>query len=218
VQGRISRPDLIVIADTGREVASTWETLAKMRERGFDIHVAPHTLSRVDLYALNGDLLIPAYTRPAGRLGGFCSNEWKQRVVRRWLRAQGVKACDLYMGISMDEAHRMKPSGLQWMRHVYPLLDLGVTRAQCIEAIRAVGWGVPPKSRCFMCPHQSPSEWAELPASEKARAVELEAAIQRKDSNVYLNNSRLPLPEALTNLSGQELPVDGCDSGGYCWT
>ncbi len=36
--------------------------------RGFNIEVASHSLATVDLYAKNGDLLIPAHTSRDGRL------------------------------------------------------------------------------------------------------------------------------------------------------
>jgi hypothetical protein len=41
---RLPMPDLIVIADTGREVGSTWITCDLMRARGFKIEVASHDL------------------------------------------------------------------------------------------------------------------------------------------------------------------------------
>ena len=78
-KGLVPPPDRIVIADTGREKRSTWDwmgayTAPLMREIGLEIEVAPRGLSKVDLYAHNGDILMPVYTA-TGKLPAFCSNE-----------------------------------------------------------------------------------------------------------------------------------------------
>jgi hypothetical protein len=213
--GRLPMPDLIVIADTGREVETTWATCEAMRERGFRVEVASHDLATVDLYR-DDTLLIPAHTR-TGRLPGYCSNEWKQRVVRRWLRQRGVLDCDLWLGISMDEAHRMKPSGAEWLRHAYPLIDLRVTRAECHRLIAEAGWPQPDKSRCWACPYQSRSEWLSLTSADRARAEALDVQIRARDPDVFLHRFGLPLAEALAREDEQAQLFDGCDSG-HCWT
>ena len=217
--GRLPMPDLIVISDTGREVESTWATCDLMRSRGFKIEVATHDLATVDLYSGNGDLLIPAYTTRdgAGMLPGFCSNEWKQRVVRRWLRARGVESCKLWLGISVDEAHRMKPSGVDWLEHVYPLIDEMVTRAECMRLISSVGWESPGKSRCWMCPYQSQGEWRSLSSGDLAKAEALDEAIRLKDPSVYIHRAKMPLGEAMKLENQQTSMFDVCDSG-QCWT
>jgi hypothetical protein len=215
-QGRLAMPDLIVIADTGREVETTWATCEKMRERGFNIQVAPHSLATVDLYALNGDLLIPAHSR-GGVLNSYCSNEWKQRPVRRWLRERGVTDCDLWLGISIDEADRQKPSGLLWMRHVYPLIDLLVSRSECRRLIAAQGWEQPEKSRCYMCPWQGRAEWNGLSPADRARAIRLDEEIREENADMFIHKSGLPLAEAFEFEANEPSLFDGCDSG-HCYT
>jgi hypothetical protein len=150
-------------------------------------------------------------------LPGFCSNEWKQRVVRRWLRERGVEMCDLWLGISVDEAHRMKPSGVDWLTHVYPLIDEMVTRAECMRLIGAAKMEVPPKSRCFMCPYQSGGEWRNLSPADMAKAVALDEEIRVRDPNVFLHRSKVPLAEAMKLDDQQASLFDVCDSG-MCWT
>jgi hypothetical protein len=81
-QGRLPRPDRIVIADTGREKSSTWEYLSevvqpRMQHVGLTVEIAPRSLAYVDLYAHNGDLLLPVYTATRsgkrGLLSGTCA-------------------------------------------------------------------------------------------------------------------------------------------------
>lgn len=225
LQGRLPRPDLIVMADTGREVQDTWDYLEQVvRPAGLNVQIASHSLATVDMYAHNGDLLIPAYTRQNGSVGKlptFCSDKWKQHVVRRWLRQQGVVDCDVWLGISIDEAERMKPSGLKWYRHAYPLIEtLPMPRHRCVSVVEGYGWPTPPKSRCWMCPNQGPRSWQQMRdnrSDDFRRAVELEKELQERDPDIYLHPLAIPLEEAVQVSNLQPELFDGCDSG-YCWT
>lgn len=225
LQGELPRPDVIVMADTTREVSETWQYLQEVvRPAGFDVQIVSHDLSTVDLYGHQGDLLIPAFTRRNGRVGKmptFCSNEWKQRVIRRWLTGRDIRDCDVWLGMSTDEFARMKDSGLQWYRHVYPLIEMRPTsRHQCISIVEQYGWPMPPKSRCWMCPNMSPYAWRQLRdkyPGDFMRAAMLENEIREKDPDVYLHELGIPLPEAVEESARQGDMFDGCDSG-YCWT
>lgn len=225
-QGRLPRPDLAVIADTGREAASTWAYLREHmqplldRAGGPKIEVAAHALATVDLYAKNGDLLIPAYTT-SGALPTFCSNEWKRRVVARWLRAHGVRDCDLWLGITIDELERARTSE-GWMRNAYPLLFLApMTRADCLALIGSVGLPAPAKSACYMCPFRSDAEWRQIrddAPDEWTRAVELDERIRRDDPGVFLHRSRVPLREARIDAAVESAQLDLFCGSGMCWT
>ncbi len=62
--GRLPSPDHIVFADTGREIPSTLEDRATgmdpyLERYGMRVETAGHDLATVDLYAHNGDLLLP---------------------------------------------------------------------------------------------------------------------------------------------------------------
>lgn len=225
LKGLLPRPDVIVMADTGREKQETWDYLSSVvRPAGFDVQIAPHSLATVDLYGTNGDLLIPAFTRQNGSVGKmptFCSNEWKARVIQRWLRQQNINDCDVWLGMSTDEMERMKYSGLNWYRHVYPLVEIVPTsRHQCYSLVVNHGWPPPPKSSCWHCPNRSPFGWREMRDNSPAdfqKAVNLEIDMQQKDPNVYLHELGKPLSEAVNESSRQSDMFDGCDSG-YCET
>lgn len=145
VQGKLPKPDLIVMADTGRERSSTWRYLNDwirpiLSRHGMAVQIAPHSLSTVDLWRTKNDdgeskpmLLIPAFTTltksgEVAKLPTYCSNEWKRRVVMRWLKARGIERAEMWLGISRDEAHRMKDSDVKWLSHRYPLIDLMMNR------------------------------------------------------------------------------------------
>lgn len=224
-QGRLPRPDRVVFADTGREVASTAayrdEFVAPLlREVGLEIETAPHVLAAVDLHAHNGDLLLPAFTA-TGKLRTWCSNEWKAYVIRRHLRATGVPAATCWIGFSLDERRRVKGGKPEpsWPR-VYPLINLALTKVDCQNLIRAQGWPLPLKSRCWMCPHQSNEEWRSLPKDELAQAIVLDDEIREADERggLFLHHSRRPLSEVDLGEQDRRIP-EGAQCGfGGCWT
>jgi hypothetical protein len=122
-EGALPKPDLAVIADTGREVGSTWDylrdvTTPYLEPIGVKIEIAPHSLAgKADLYANDGLTLMPAWTE-RGRLPTFCSGAWKRDVVERWLRLKGVKACQIWIGFSLDEMNRCGKAHREWCQPV----------------------------------------------------------------------------------------------------
>ena len=227
LQGKLPKPDIAVMADTGREIQSTWDYLYTVVQPaldaiGFTVEIAAHDLSNVDLWKSNDYLLIPAFTSQNGngKLPTYCSSEWKKHVIRRWLRQHNINDCDVWLGISTDEIERMKPSGLNWYRHVYPLIELVPTsRVNCAALVESFGWPSPPKSRCWMCPNQSPLMWADMRKQqpiEFEKAVSFEREIQQRDRHVWLHKAMIPLTEAVDITDKQPSLFDGCDSG-YCF-
>lgn len=226
-QGKLPKPECIVIADTGREASETWEYTDKYIRPLLDIEVASHDLANVDLYHKGGMLLLPAWTKPKGQLRTFCSTEWKKLVIRRYLRSRGYgpkTPVTCWMGISMDEVGRVKPSGVRWQELAYPLLDLRLKRADCYRIVEEFGLPRPPKSSCWMCPWRRNSQWRRLRdhyPGDFQKAVELDEKMRIYDSNVYLHDSRQPLRDV--DLGKPDKPEDfllgevgGCDSG-HCW-
>lgn len=199
--GKLPKPNAVIAADTGREVTSTWayaETYARplLARVGLELHIAPHTLAAVDVYGHNGDLLMPVYTA-TGKLPTYCSTEWKARVVTRYARQtlRVTGPITHWIGFSFDERRRVKgESGRR-----YPLIDLLLTRADCIRVIESAGLPLPLKSRCEVCPHQHPTEWIEIyddPAAwERACALDDEIRANDERGGVWLHESRRPLRE-----------------------
>lgn len=228
---KLPRPDMLVIADTAREKSSTWDYLAEvidpaLERENMTVEIASHDLSTVDLYAHNDDLLIPVYTRDesmgtVGKLPTFCSNEWKQRVIMRWARAQGVEQCDIWIGFSTDEAGRAKPSGVKWFARRFPLLELGMSRADCRVLIEEMGWPMPYKSACKMCPNMNDAEWVEMRdnyPNDFAAAIVLEDEIREWDENVYLHSSAVPLREVEWKPENSRSSQASLQCGlGLCW-
>lgn len=229
VNGDLPRPDHIVIADTGREAQSTWDYLDThvqpiLASVGLAVEIAPHSLATVDLRAKNGDILMPMFTRQAGgdevgKLPTFCSNEWKQRVIMRYMRQQGATEVDCWLGFTLDEIQRVKPSGVKWFLRTFPLIDgdRTMSRADCLNYLEAHGLPRPMKSACFMCPLRTNTEWIELRErypDEYRKAVELEAELRRDDDALFLHRQGVPLPDV--DFSVPDAKEDAQCSLGFC--
>ena len=208
LKGKLPRPDLIVMADTGREKQSTFDYLEEivqpaLEREGMRVEIAPHALATVDLYSGNGDLLLPVYTS-TGKLPTFCSSQWKQRVVQRYLRSRGVEQCDVWIGFSLDEANRVERAtgDTGWYQRTFPLYAAGLTRADCLVIAQDTGWPAPSSSACWMCPNMDDHEWSEMRTNypaDFAKAVELDKEIREWDGEIYLHSSRKPLAQVVFN-------------------
>ena len=230
VTGRLSRPERIVMADTGRERSAVWRyldevTRPRLAAVGLDVERIDHSYSNVDLTGHNGDLLMPVYSE-GGKLATFCSREWKAFPVRRYLREHGYgpdNPVRLWFGMSLDEVGRMRTSDVKWIANWYPLIlqpETRMSRGDCASFLEREGWPLPPKSACWMCPHRDDQTWQEMKDDEPgdfARAVELEREIQAGSwGDVWLHKSRRPLDEA-TFETAESLPLlDLCADA--CWT
>jgi len=174
VQGRIRPPWLAAIVDTGRECPSTWEYIERHKAQlPFELHVIRQPLP--SLWSGNGSSFLPGgYDLEGGAfLRGFCSSYWKRDVMRRWLvRKIGITAYNLAFGIHADEWQRMTTARQKTVHNAYPLVDLGVTRAQCAQVALEVFGELPPRSRCWMCPGQDTGDWAQVRRDYPALYVE----------------------------------------------
>lgn len=219
-KGALPKPDRIVTADTGREVATTWSYLSDymqpfLAQHGMQVEVAPHSLATVDLYGKNGDLLLPVYTQ-TGKLPTYCSNEWKTRVVQRYLRADGIKSAVQWIGFAFDERSRWnkKEEEGPWTKR-FPLVDLMIKSIDCPAIIKSAGLPVPNKSRCWQCPHQNNEEWRQLTPEEFELACQLDESVREDDEQggVFLHQSRVPLRDADLNAPDRREPNRQCGFG-----
>lgn len=168
-------------------------------------------------------------------LSRSCTSDWKIKVVGKWLKANGASKDDpatVAIGISTDEIHRANSKRVEpYERPVYPLLDLGWNRTDCLKYIRYELGKVPPKSSCFFCPFHRPDTWAEMARHEPElfeKSVALERLLNERrkmlgKDPVWLTRFNKPLDIAIgpeqDNLPGLDLDYgdDGCDSGA-CFT
>lgn len=117
-----------------------------------------------------------------GIMPRHCTADFKLTPIFRQVRQlYGRKPVRMWIGISTDEAHRMKPSQKKNITNVFPLIDRGISRAQVIRWFEERGYPKPPRSACVFCPYHSDAEWARIKREEPEsfkRAVEFEQQYQ----------------------------------------
>lgn len=177
-----------------------------------------------------GRMVIPVRRSKDGPpMSRSCTADWKVDVIAKELKRRGAtkeNPATVALGISVDEIQRAKPgvdprNPAQF--RVYPLLDLGLHRRDCMDLIAAAGLPVPPKSSCFFCPFHDIEAWRKLKRETPdlfEQAVGLEAEMSAKTSDgrpVFLTRSGIPLDEAIDDQLVLDGLGDDCDSG-WCFT
>lgn len=137
-----------------------------------------------------------------------CTTDHKIDLIYRAytkLRGGSHKGSDVeqWVGISVDEASRMKPARRTWVTNRYPLVEKNISRNDCLAWMKTAGYPTPPRSACVFCPYHNDAEWVrmrdEVPA-EFAAAVAFERNYQTALGQVsgfrgvpYLHRSCVPL-------------------------
>ena len=225
VSGKIDKPDLAIIVDTEREQSTTWAYMdAVITPALQSVRVTLHRVRKseyatVDLYGgSDGEtLLMPVFTNlndEPGKLPGYCSGEWKRRVVQRWASAQRVSQCDMWLGISTDEMERMTRTKGKWMNR-YPLIERAMNRGDCVALVERMGWPTPPRSSCVECPNHTAQEWRDIRSrpAEWQQAIQFDRQIRKRDPNAYLHHDCVPLEEADLDDRNGVLFGHNCSSG-----
>ena len=232
------KPDVAVFADTGWEPEYVYRHLNWLEEE------LDYPLIRVSDGSLKTNLKrgrtvsghsfvdVPLFTRAAngkkGMLRRQCTTHYKIKPIYREIRARaGGKRgrpfpkdthAEMWLGISLDEAARMKPSREAWVEHRWPLVDIGMTRRGCIEWFASEYPGRHlPRSACVICPYRSDEHWLELKESEPAsyeEAVKFDRWLRsstktpvRKllDGRPYLHAARRPLASVVSDLETEDM-------------
>jgi hypothetical protein len=224
LHGEIEPLDAAIFADTGWEPKAVYEHLKYLQgicqEHDLPLHIVSKGNIRAD--ALNHGhrfATMPIFIRNDDNSKGMarrqCTAEYKVApVVKLQRELAGLQPrqrskehlLTSIIGISLDEYQRMRDAPFPWLHHEYPLVDMGITREQCLKWVAEKGYNKPPRSACIGCPYKQNSEWRLLKdeaPDEWADAVAFDYAIRggykregaRLDGQMFLHRSLIPLDE-----------------------
>lgn len=237
-------PVAAIFADTQAEPKAVYEWLDWLETK---LPFPVHRVTAGDLAADSTRLRIskktgtkyqrsapPAYTRDETGKVNFlmrqCTGTHKLEPIKRALRKLRGKDEQVtqWVGISRDEAQRMKPAREPWLVTRWPLIEERITRAKCIAWMERNNYPTPPRSACYFCPYHSNREWIELRDEDPeafAAAVDYERKLQVMfrdvagyTGTVHLHKSCQPLDtidfDALTD--DPQLSLFGNECEGMC--
>ena len=149
-----------------------------------------------------------------GMLWRKCTTDYKLAPLRKEVRRLvGIKPrqrkievrVQQWIGISIDEASRMKDSGVPWSDNYYPLIEHRLSRADCLKWLKAHGYPEPRKSACTCCPYHSKSHWVDMKKhhpQEWDDSVAFDAHLRTGKlpgvtGDAYVHRRMVPLEEAI---------------------
>lgn len=220
-------PDCAIFADTGAEPKRVYEWLDWLEKQlPYPVHRVSSGNIRDDiLAAVAGDMRTshlgqpPFFTQGGGRAEGKlfrkCTQHYKIDPIRQKVRGLiglgkgerfrgSAPVVRQWIGISTDEAQRMKPSRDAYIVHCWPLIDAGMSRVSCLAWMRDKGYPKPEKSSCTFCPFHDNATWREMKlgdAESWADSVAIDEAIRGgikaagANCNLFLHRSCVPLAE-----------------------
>ena len=239
-------PDCAIFADTGAEPRAVYDHLNWLEKQ---LPYRVHRVHRVQAGNLRDEILgamvginrmdarPPFFTASGGMLNRQCTHDFKIAPIQkkvgelighvpksRWpLDVRVIQ----WIGISMDEAHRMKPSRMSCVQNRWPLIELAMNRTNCLSWFDARGLKRPPKSACTFCPYHNDAMWRDMKANDPesfADACRIDEAIrpgiakQRNKEQWYLHRQRIPLADVdmRTKQEAGQADMFGNECEGMC--
>lgn len=236
-------PDCAIFADTGWEPSHVYKWLDYLENKlSFPVY-------RVSAGNLRNDVIASAKNRERvanppfftknndggkGFLRRSCTQEYKIEPIRKKVReliglSKGQRApktvvVEQWIGISLDETIRMKPSQLPYIVHRWPLIEKRKSRSDCLLWLERNKYQIPGKSSCIGCPFHSDEEWRRIKSNktEWDDAVEFDRIIRNgirgTRDNLFLHRSLVSLDKVdlRTNLEVGQPDLFNNECEGMC--
>lgn len=225
------RVDGAIFADTKWEPSDVYRHLEWLKPL---LPFPVHTVSSGDILAgilarrnttVGRYASIPWFTlNPDGSKGmgrRQCTSEYKLKPIMwkvRELLGVGRRGrivagtVEQWVGISTDEASRMKDARQKYITTRWPLIERGMSRNDCVDWLDAHGYPEPPKSACVGCPFHNQATWERM-RDEHPRdfdlACKVDAALRTGESRgmkalEFMHPARIPLREAVEVYARQK--------------
>ncbi len=204
-QGKLPKPDAILWSDTGEESEDVYAHIEALKPRlnaiaPFHITRKGGKRPRLGMAVIDkamtskGVNTLPYFLRnPTGgepqlvRRG--CTFNYKTNplhiLARKLVKAAGGKSTKsdpgyrFWLGISRDEMQRMKSDSWHPLIEEFDgrLRNDAVSRLEC-QTIMANAGQTAPRSSCVFCPFRTRHEWSILSEKDRARVMEIDAALE----------------------------------------
>lgn len=243
-------PDCAIFADTQAEPKKVYEwldwlepklafpvyrvTQGNLTEKNLEVRVSKTTGRTYSKKLIPAFILSPDGKK--GLLGRSCTVDYKiQPVIKQIRKVLGLKSVrskevlvNQWIGISSDEASRMKDSREPWIKHVFPLIEMRMTRKDCLDWMVKNNYPEPPRSACTYCPFHSDEEWLRVQSNKEEwdAVVLFEKKLQETASKCelmkgvpYLHGSCKPINEVDFSVKGKgksQLDLFGNECEGMC--
>jgi hypothetical protein len=239
----VPRVDAAIFADTQAEPQEVYEYLEYITK------IVPFPVYKVTAGDLEADFL-ERLKNPQHRCGQppfyvwnerkqmeatlwrQCTKEYKLQPIRKKIKElAGSENVEQFIGISLDEAHRMKSSGVKYINNIYPLVDLKMTRHDCLQWLKRNKYPEPPKSACRFCPYindarlkdmrdNKPAEWTKLVAFDHAMRDAQKQTINgaRITGTLFVHRSCKPIDQVdlSTEEDNGQISLFGNECEGMC--
>jgi hypothetical protein len=191
-QGKIE-VDAFVFSDTGFEQSIVFDFLEKYTLPMLEKAGIPFYIAKCEEFAgkLHGkttyaNWLLPPFFHldgdsEIGRLPAYCSTNWKRKIIERFLKKEyDAKRYELIMGFSIYEMHRAgRMKSTKKYQYKFPLLDLKMSRGDCVALVNRTFNAPPPRSSCYFCPNHTQHEWHEVMNSkDREKVIEVDRMIR----------------------------------------
>tara|TARA_R100000697_G_scaffold122816_2_gene153279 strand:+ start:448 stop:1320 length:873 start_codon:yes stop_codon:yes gene_type:complete len=204
-------PDYAIFADTGWEPKKVYEHLEWLKTQlNYPViicknHLKSGSIKEDIINEINkekGFLHIPFFAKntDTGKIGigpRQCTRNYKITPINRRIRHLiGLRDrqrfprniwVEVWVGISTDEAMRMKPSREKWIKNIWPLIDKNMSRQACLDWYDGKNYRTPAKSSCIGCPYHDNTLWNEI---KKESPEEFEEACKIDDLMRHSANNK----------------------------
>ena len=231
-KGELPRADYAIFADTGAEKPETYAYLQWLQEWASQndgipiVTTSGGNLIEDMLVAKQQEkpfIKIPVHCMDddgnKGILKQRCTDDYKTKPINRQIRKlyglgskKRTPETSIWLGVTIDELHRLKQPKLNWQRFVYPFCGVASTKEgieylskrlqfnwlDCIQWLTNNNIVIPIKSSCFCCPYQSERSWKHLKLAHPdlwGKVVGIDQYIREgiTEQKAYLHNSCTPL-------------------------
>lgn len=206
--GEIEPVDYMIHADTTHEASWTYKHAKKwtswLLQHGQSVITTVNPdAKKLNAFDRHGGIFIPAYTyngKTNGQLHRQCTGAWKIAPMRRKTqKLRNGEPVEMWLGITLDEFQRMKESDVKYITNRWPLIEMKMTRFDCVRWLESHGLEIPNRSSCTFCPYHSTREWQKIKQSpaDWESAVEHDEVIRkaRPPFDLFVHPARIPLVE-----------------------